>query len=80
MKKKQKYPPGWDQKRVQEVIDYYENQTDEQRLAEIEAARKAKNITMMAVPTDLVPKVRALIAKNEAPNGRRSIRTKTASK
>ena len=80
MNKKQKYPPGWDQKRVQEVIDYYENQTDEQRLADIEAARNAKNITMMAVPTELVPKVRALIAKDGAPHGRRSIQTKTVSK
>jgi hypothetical protein len=68
MKKKQKqeYPPGWDEKRVREVIDYYENQTDEEHLAEIEAAEKAENITMMAVPTELVPKVRALIAKKRS--------------
>ena len=66
MKRKQQYPPGWDEKRVQEVIDYYENQTDEERLADIEAARKAKNITMMAVPTELVPKVRAIIAKKRS--------------
>ena len=65
MKKKikQGHPRGWDAKRVQEVIDHYENQTDEEHLAEIEAAEKAENITMMAVPTELVPKVRALIAK-----------------
>jgi hypothetical protein len=66
MKRKQKLPAGWDENRVQEVIDHYENQTDEERLAEIEAARKAKNITMMAVPTDLVPKVRAMIAKRQS--------------
>jgi|RhiMetdeSRZDD1v2_1073273.scaffolds.fasta_scaffold3117865_2 hypothetical protein len=80
MNKKQKYPAGWDQKRVQEVIDHYENQTDEQRLAEIEAARQAKNITMMAVPTELVPKVRALIAKNGTSNGRRHTRPRATSK
>lgn len=62
-KLKQKYPPGWDQKRVREVIEHYENQTEEEQYAEIEAALKAENITMMAVPTELVPKVRALIAK-----------------
>ena len=68
MKKKQKqeYPPGWNEKRVREVIDYYENQTDEEHLAEIEAALRAENITMMAVPTELVPKVRALIAKKRS--------------
>jgi hypothetical protein len=43
MKRKSETPRGWDDKRVQEVIDHYENQTDEERLAKIEAARKAKN-------------------------------------
>ena len=65
-KPKQEYPPGWDEKRVREVIDHYENQSDEEHLAEIEAAQKADNITMMAVPTELVPKVRALIAKKRS--------------
>ena len=64
--KKQKFPPGWDEKRVQEVIAHYENQTEEEQYAEIEAALKAENITMMAVPTELVPKVRALIAKKRS--------------
>lgn len=66
MKKKQKYPAGWDEKRVREVIDHYENQTDEEHLAEIEAAQKAENITMMAVPSDLVPKIRQLISKKRS--------------
>ncbi|MBI2805438.1 MAG: hypothetical protein HYX68_10720 [Planctomycetes bacterium] len=65
-KVKQKYPPGWDDKRVREVIDHYENQTEEEQYAEIEASLKAENITMMAVPTELVPKVRALIAKKRS--------------
>jgi hypothetical protein len=65
-KPKQKYPPGWGEKRVQEVIDHYENQTDEEQYAEIEAALRAENITMMAVPTELVLKVRALIAKKRS--------------
>ena len=65
-KPKQKYPPGWDEKRVREVIDHYENQTEAEQYAEIEAALRAANITMMAVPTELVPKVRALIAKKRS--------------
>ena len=65
-KEKQQYPPGWDEKRVREVIDHYENQSDEEHLAEIDAAQMAENITMMAVPTELVPKVRALIAKKRS--------------
>jgi hypothetical protein len=66
MKKKQKFPPGWDEKRVREVIDHYENQTEDEQFAEIEAAHEAENITMMAVPTELVPEIRALIAKKQS--------------
>ncbi len=61
--KKQKYPPGWDAKRVKEVIDHYESQTEEEEYAEIEAALKADNTTLMDIPTELVPKVRALLAR-----------------
>jgi hypothetical protein len=63
MKKKQKLPRGWNQKRIREVIDHYENQTEDEQFEEIERARKAANITMIAVPTELVPAVQALIAK-----------------
>jgi hypothetical protein len=62
----QKYPRGWNEKRVREVAEYYENQTDEEHLAEIEAAQKDESITMMAVPTELVPKVAAMIAKKRS--------------
>jgi len=79
-KPKQRFPRGWDEKRVREVIEYYENQTDEEHLAEIKAAQKAENITMMAVPTELVPKVRALIAKNGTSNDRRHTRPRATSK
>jgi hypothetical protein len=64
--RKQKLPKGWTEERIREVIDHYENQTEEEQHAEIEAALKAENMTMMAVPTELVPKVRALIAKRKS--------------
>ena len=35
---KQTFPPGWDEKRVQELISHYENQTEDEEFAEIEAA------------------------------------------
>ena len=37
----QKFPPGWDQARVQRVIDHYENMSEDELLAEDEAAREA---------------------------------------
>lgn len=64
--KKQKLPRGWNEKRIREVIEHYENQTEDEQHAEIEAALKAENITMMAVPTELVPQISALIAKKRS--------------
>lgn len=64
--KKQKFPPGWDEKRVKEVIAHYENQTEDEEFAEIEAAREAEDITLMAIPSELVPEVRALLARKHS--------------
>ena len=64
--KEQKFPPGWDEKRVKEVIAQYENQTEDEEFAEIEAAREADNITLMAIPTELVPEVRAILARKHS--------------
>lgn len=32
-----RFPPGWDERRVREILDHYENQTDEEAAAEDEA-------------------------------------------
>ena len=58
-----KFPPGWDEERVRRVLQHYENQTDEEAVAEDEAAYEATTETTMGVPVDLVPAVRELIAK-----------------
>ena len=47
-KVKQKYPPGWDEERVRRVAEHYDNQTDEEAVAEIEAALADENQTMFA--------------------------------
>ena len=65
--KKPKFPSGWNEKRVREVIAHYENQTEEEQAAEIEAALEGENITMMAIPTALVPKVLTLIKRHKRP-------------
>jgi len=59
----QKFPPGWDENRVREVLAHYENQTEDEQFAEIEAVREAEGITLMAVPTELASEVRALLAR-----------------
>jgi hypothetical protein len=60
--RQQKFPPGWNEERVRQVIAHYEDQTEDEQFAEIEAAREAEGTTLVAVPTELVPDVQALIA------------------
>lgn len=38
---KQPFPIGWDEARVQRLIDHYENMSDDDMIAEDEAAHKA---------------------------------------
>jgi hypothetical protein len=64
--KKSTFPPGWDQARIAKVVDHYESQTEEEALAEDEAAFELDGQTMMEVPTELVPAVRELLAKHKA--------------
>jgi hypothetical protein len=61
-----KYPAGWDEERVRRVLEHYEAQTDEEAVAEDEAAYEATTHTAMEVPVELVPIVRELIAKRRA--------------
>ena len=56
------YPPGWNQDKVQRVIDYYENLTDEEAAVEFDSPETPGTVTMVAVPTELLPAVRALLA------------------
>lgn len=61
-----KFPAGWDQTRVQRVLAHYEQQAEEEAVAEDEAAYEAPTHTAMEVPVDLVPTIRELIAKRRA--------------
>ena len=61
-----KFPPGWDKERVKAVLTQYEEQSEEEAVAEDEAAYEEPNQTVMAVPTILVPVIRELIAKHQS--------------
>lgn len=61
--KQNRFPKGWDEDRVNRTLGHYENQTEEEAVAEDEAAFEGRNETLMEVPNDLVPEVRELIAK-----------------
>lgn len=60
-----KFPGGWDENRTQRVIAHYEEQTEDEAVAEDEAGIESSE-TVMNVPRDLVPKVRELIAKHQS--------------
>ena len=63
--KQSKFPAGWNEQKVRRVLEHYEQQTDEQSVAEDEAAFEDGTQTVMEVPKDLVPTVRELIAKHK---------------
>jgi hypothetical protein len=56
------FPRGWDEKRIGKVLKHYESQTEDEAVAEDEAAYKTQGHTVMIVPTELVPAVRQLLA------------------
>jgi hypothetical protein len=64
--KKTKYPKGWDEDRVNRVLSHYEKQTEDEAVAEDEAAYETRTQTAMDIPVQLVPEVRKLIAKHQA--------------
>ena len=59
-----RFPSGWDEERVHKVLAHYETQSEEEALAEDEAAFETPGQTLMEVPSDLVSAVRELIAKH----------------
>lgn len=63
-----KFPRGWNENRVQKVIKHYDSQSEEDAVSEDEAAYEHDGQTIMEIPSELVPKVRDLIAKNTNTN------------
>jgi hypothetical protein len=63
---KTNFPPGWDGARVTKLLEHYENQTEEEAVAEDEATLADPQQTIMEVPSELVPAVRELIAKRSS--------------
>lgn len=63
--KKNRFPKGWDEKKVKTVLAHYEKQTEEEALAEDEAAYEDKSQAIIEIPVQLVSAVRELIAKHQ---------------
>ena len=63
--KQKNYPAGWDEERVLEVLAHYEDQTENEQFAAIEASLESENVTLMAIPKELVPQVQALLSRSQ---------------
>ncbi len=63
--KQKKFPPGWDEERVRRVLAHYERQTEEEAVAEDEAAFEDSTQIVIEVSKELLPEIRDLIAKHK---------------
>ena len=61
--KESRFPSGWDEDRVKRVLSHYESQSEEDAVAEDEAASEDSARTFMEIPNDLIPTVRAMLAE-----------------
>jgi hypothetical protein len=58
-----KYPPGWDAERVRRLIDHDEHISEDELIAEDEAATTTREgQVVISVPEALLPEIRRLIA------------------
>ena len=58
-----KFPPGWDEKRVREVASHYDSQSDEDAAREDEEAWSSPDHVAVLVPRAVYPKVIELIER-----------------
>ncbi len=63
MKNMTEFPQGWDEERVQRILHDYDSLTEYEAVAEDEAAFEDSTQTVMEIPNELVPAVRALLAE-----------------
>jgi hypothetical protein len=66
MVKRNRFPAGWSEARVRAVLKHYEEQTEEEAVAEDEAAFRARGQTVMVVPRRLVPAITRLITRQKS--------------
>ena len=62
-----RFPEGWDAERVKRVIDYYEALTEDEEVADDEAATTEQDgQVVITVPEELLPAIRRLLAHHKS--------------
>lgn len=63
----QKFPSGWDAERVERLLAHYESLSEEEQVAaDEEAAREQAGQAVIAVPEELLPAIRQLLATHRS--------------
>jgi hypothetical protein len=65
-KKQNKLPRRWGEERVRTVLAHYDRQTEDEVASEIDAAFEKPGHAILAIPVELVAKVRTLVAKKRS--------------
>jgi hypothetical protein len=61
-----RFPAGWDAERVKKLIDYYEGLSEDEQVAEDEAAvSEQSGRAVITVPEELLPAIRRLLASHK---------------
>jgi len=76
--KRNRFPAGWKEAKLRRVLEHYERQSEEEAVAEDEAAFQLRGQTVMVVPKRLVPEITRLIERRRAPGRNRSSRPNKA--
>lgn len=63
MKNTTNFPPEWNEERVQRILRHYDSLSEAEAVAEDEATFEDASQTVMEIPNELVPAVRALLAE-----------------
>ena len=71
MKTRNRFPKGWNEARVKALLEHYESQTEDEAVAEDEAAFRRRDQAVMVVPKELVPTITKLITREETVAARR---------
>jgi len=62
-----RFPAGWDAERVKRLIDYYEGLSEDEEVAEDEAAAaERQGQAVITVPEELLPAIRRLLAAHKS--------------
>ena len=62
----EKVPENWTEEEISAIAEYYDNQTEDEAIAEAEAAYSDPNSAMVQIPHELLPEVLQLLAEYEA--------------